>query len=180
MASIAEALGMTLPGCAAIPAPDSRRLTIAELSGQRAVEMVWEDLTPDRILTRKSFENALTVHMAVAGSTNAIIHLIAMAGRAGVSLTPDDFDAFSRKVPVIANLAEVVLREGAHLLQRLMHADTEQFITALRTDQRRAAGYAHRAEQRLKQHHMIFAVAVTVMQNVRSQIGRQTAIAQRD
>ena len=104
MNALAEAMGMTLPGAAAIPAPYRDRYEMAYLTGRRIVEMVWEDLTPDRILTRESFENALTVHMAVAGSTNAIIHLVAMAGRAGVPLTPDDFDAFSRKVPVIANL----------------------------------------------------------------------------
>ncbi len=104
MMSHAEVLGLTLPGASAIPAADSAHPRMAAAAGKRIVEMVWEDLTPDRILTRESFENALTVHMAVAGSTNAIIHLVAMAGRAGVSLTPDDFDAFSRKIPVIANL----------------------------------------------------------------------------
>ncbi len=104
MMSHAEVLGLTLPGASAIPAADAAHPRMAAAAGKRIVEMVWEDLTPDRILTRKSFENALTVHMAVAGSTNAIIHLIAMAGRAGVSLTPDDFDKFSRTVPVIANL----------------------------------------------------------------------------
>jgi dihydroxy-acid dehydratase len=104
MMSHAEVLGLTLPGASAIPAADAAHPRMAAAAGKRIVEMVWEDLTPDRILTRESFENALTVHMAVAGSTNAIIHLVAMAGRAGVPLTPDDFDAFSRKVPVIANL----------------------------------------------------------------------------
>ncbi|WP_449255754.1 L-arabinonate dehydratase [Bosea sp. (in: a-proteobacteria)] len=104
MMSHAEVLGLTLPGASAIPAADSAHPRMAAMAGKRIVEMVWEDLTPDRILTRESFENALVVHMAVAGSTNAIIHLVAMAGRAGVELTPDDFDAFSREVPVIANL----------------------------------------------------------------------------
>ena len=104
MMSHAEVLGLTLPGASAIPAADAAHPRMAAAAGKRIVEMVWEDLTPDRILSRKSFENALTVHMAVAGSTNAIIHLIAMAGRAGVELTPDDFDTFSRRVPVIANL----------------------------------------------------------------------------
>ncbi|WP_336814284.1 L-arabinonate dehydratase [Bosea sp. MMO-172] len=104
MMSHAEVLGLTLPGASAIPAADAAHPRMAAMAGKRIVEMVWEDLTPDRILTRKSFENALTVHMAVAGSTNAIIHLVAMAGRAGVPLTPDDFDAFSRNVPVVANL----------------------------------------------------------------------------
>ncbi|WP_439576129.1 L-arabinonate dehydratase [Phreatobacter sp.] len=104
MMSHAEVLGLTLPGASAIPAADASHPRMAAMAGRRVVQMVWDDLTPDQILTRKSFENALILHMAVAGSTNAIIHLIAMAGRAGVPLTPDDFDAFSRKVPVIANL----------------------------------------------------------------------------
>ena len=104
MMSHAEVLGLTLPGASAIPAADAAHPRMAAMAGKRIVEMVWEDLTPDKILTRKSFENALIVHMAVAGSTNAIIHLIAMAGRAGVPLTPDDFDAFSHQVPVIANI----------------------------------------------------------------------------
>jgi dihydroxy-acid dehydratase len=104
MMSHAEVLGLTLPGASAIPAADSGHARMAAAAGQRIVGMVWEDLRPHHILTRESFENALTVHMAVAGSTNAIIHLVAMAGRAGVALGLDDFDAFSRKVPVIANL----------------------------------------------------------------------------
>src|SRR5205085_1337232 len=96
MASLAEAMGMTLPGCAAIPAPDSRRLAIAELSGRRAVEMVNEDLTPSQVITRQSLENAITVHMALGGSTNAVVHLLAIAGRLGIDLTLDDFDRISR------------------------------------------------------------------------------------
>jgi dihydroxy-acid dehydratase len=118
MMSHAEVLGLTLPGASAIPAADAAHPRMAAAAGKRIVEMVWEDLTPGRILTRKSFENALTVHMAVAGSTNAIIHLIAMAGRAGVPLTPDDFDAFSRKVPVIANLRP----SGAFLMEDFFYA----------------------------------------------------------
>src|SRR4051812_18411609 len=92
MASVAEALGMTLPGCAAIPAPDSRRLTLAELSGQRIVDMVWEDLTPSKIMTREAIENAITVNMAIGGSTNAVVHLLAIAGRLGIELKLDEFD----------------------------------------------------------------------------------------
>ncbi|MFN3672166.1 MAG: L-arabinonate dehydratase [Bosea sp. (in: a-proteobacteria)] len=118
MMSHAEVLGLTLPGASAIPAADAAHPRMAAASGTRIVEMVWEDLTPDRILTRQSFENALTVHMAVAGSTNAIIHLIAMAGRAGVSLTPDDFDAFSRTMPVIANLRP----SGGFLMEDFFYA----------------------------------------------------------
>ena len=86
MASMAESLGMTLPGNAAIPAPDSRRLTLAEATGKRIVEMVAEDLRPSRILTLEAFENAIRVDMAIGGSTNAIVHLPAIAGRVGVPL----------------------------------------------------------------------------------------------
>src|SRR5436309_5823812 len=81
MTSLAEALGMTLTGSANIPAPDSRRLTTAEMSGRRAVELVWEDLRPSRIMTREALENAITVDMAIGGSTNAVEHLLAIAGR---------------------------------------------------------------------------------------------------
>jgi L-arabonate dehydrase len=104
MTSLAEALGMTLPGCAAIPAPDSRRLAIAELSGRRIVEMVGEDLKPSQILTRQAFENAVTVQMALGGSTNAVIHLIAIAGRLGIRLTLGDFDRVSRRTPYLVNV----------------------------------------------------------------------------
>ena len=92
MTSLAEALGMTLTGCANIPAPDSRRLAIAELSGRRIVDMVWEDLRPSHIMTRQALENAITVDMAIGGSTNAVVHLIAIAGRLGIALDLDDFD----------------------------------------------------------------------------------------
>lgn len=104
MAGLAEALGLALPGCAAIPAPDSRRLEIAERSGGRIVEMVREDLRPSRILTREALENAVAVDMAIGGSTNAVVHLLAIARRAGVRLTLDDFDAISRRVPFLVNV----------------------------------------------------------------------------
>jgi len=104
MTSLAEALGMTLPGCAAIPAPDSRRLAIADSSGRRIVDMVAEDLKPSRILTRDAFENAITVMMALGGSTNAVIHLIAIAGRLGIELKLDDFDRLSRRTPYLVNV----------------------------------------------------------------------------
>ena len=104
MASLAEAMGMTLPGCAAIPAPDSRRLAIAELSGRRIVEMVHADLKPSDIMTRQSLENAITVHMALGGSTNAVVHLLAIAGRLGIPLSLDDFDRISRRVPHLVNV----------------------------------------------------------------------------
>ncbi len=104
MALLAEAMGMTLPGCAAIPAPDSRRLAISEQTGRRIVEMVHEDLAPARIMTRAAFINAVTVLMALGGSTNAVVHLIAIAGRLGVPLTLDDFDKISRRTPWLANI----------------------------------------------------------------------------
>jgi L-arabonate dehydrase len=104
MTSLAEAMGMTLTGCANIPAPDSRRLAIAEMSGRRIVDIVREDLRPSRILTRQAFENALTVDMAIGGSTNAVVHLLAIAGRLGVPLDLNDFDRISRRTPYIANV----------------------------------------------------------------------------
>ncbi|MDX2178849.1 MAG: IlvD/Edd family dehydratase [Bryobacteraceae bacterium] len=104
MAAIGEAIGMTLPGCAAIPAVDSRRLAMAEASGRRIVEMVGEDLRPSKILTRPAFENAIAVDMAIGGSTNAVVHLLALAGRVGIPLTVEDFDRISRRVPWVANV----------------------------------------------------------------------------
>src|ERR1017187_3947710 len=101
MTSLAEALGMTLPGCANVPAPDSRRLAMAEMSGRRIVEIVREDLRPSRIMTRAALENAITVDMAIGGSTNAVIHLIAIAGRLGIDLRLDEFDRISRRTPYI-------------------------------------------------------------------------------
>ncbi|WP_262271654.1 L-arabinonate dehydratase [Microvirga yunnanensis] len=104
MTSIVETLGLSLPGAASIPAVDAAHPRMASLTGRKIVEMVWDDLKPSDILTRHSFENALMVHNALAGSTNAMIHLVAMAGRAGVEVTLQDFDDFAQKVPVIANL----------------------------------------------------------------------------
>lgn len=104
MTSIVETLGLSLPGAASIPAVDAAHPRMASLTGRKIVEMVWDDLKPSDILTRRSFENALMVHNALAGSTNAMIHLVAMAGRAGIEVTLQDFDDFAQKVPVIANL----------------------------------------------------------------------------
>jgi dihydroxy-acid dehydratase len=104
MTTIAEALGLTLPGAASIPAPDAAHPRMASMCGRRIVEMVWEDLKPRDIVTRKSVENALVVHSAMAGSTNAMVHLVAMARRAGVPITLKDFDEFAARVPVILNL----------------------------------------------------------------------------
>jgi len=118
MTSLAEALGMTLPGSASIPAPDSRRLANAEMSGRAAVELIEADLKPSRILTRDAFENAITVLMALGGSTNAVVHLIAIAGRVGIRLTLDDFDRIARKTPCIVN----VKPSGEYLMEDLFHA----------------------------------------------------------
>jgi dihydroxy-acid dehydratase len=104
MTSLAEALGMTLPGCANIPAVDSRRLAIAEMSGRRAVEMAREDLRPSQIMNAHAFENAITVDMAIGGSTNAVVHLIAIAGRLGIRLPLPLFDEISRRTPCLANV----------------------------------------------------------------------------
>ncbi|ALM83572.1 L-arabinonate dehydratase [Bordetella sp. N] len=104
MTAIAEALGMTLPGASSIPAPDANHVRMSSECGRRIVEMVWEDLTPARIQTRRAFENAITVAMAMGCSTNAIIHVIAQGRRAGHDISLDDFEKASRKVPVIANV----------------------------------------------------------------------------
>ena len=118
MAAVAEAMGMTLPGCAAIPAPDSRRLAIAEMSGQRIVAMVWEDLRPSKIMTREALENAITLDMAIGGSTNAVVHLLAIAGRLGIDLNLDEFDRISRRTPCIVNLKP----SGQYLMEDFFEA----------------------------------------------------------
>jgi L-arabonate dehydrase len=135
MTNLAESLGMMLPGCAAIPAPDSRRKAIAELSGRRIVEMVWENLTPSRIMTRPAFENAITTLMALGGSTNAVVHLVAMAGRLGIDISLDDFDRISRRTPVLANIKP----SGEFVMQDFFHAGglpalMKQILPLLKTD----------------------------------------------
>ncbi|AOZ06671.1 L-arabinonate dehydratase [Cupriavidus malaysiensis] len=104
MTAIAEAIGMTLPGASSIPAADANHIRMCSEAGRRIVGMVWEDLVPARIQTRAAFLNAIVVAMAMGCSTNAIIHVIAMARRAGCEIGLDDFDAASRRVPVIANI----------------------------------------------------------------------------
>jgi dihydroxy-acid dehydratase len=104
MTAIAEAIGMTLPGASSIPAPDANHVRMSAECGRRIVEMVWEDLTPNRIQSREAFLNGIAVAMAMGCSTNAIIHLIAQARRAGQEIGLEDFEAASRKVPVIANV----------------------------------------------------------------------------
>jgi dihydroxy-acid dehydratase len=104
MTSLTESLGMTLPGASSIPAADSGHPRMATACGRRIVEMIREDLKPRDVLSRASFENALVLQTALAGSTNALIHLVAIAGRVGIDLTLDDFDRVAREVPVLANI----------------------------------------------------------------------------
>jgi dihydroxy-acid dehydratase len=118
MASVTEALGMQLPGSAAIPAVDSRRYALAQIAGRRIVEMVKEDLKLSKILTRKAFENAIKINAAVGGSTNAVVHLLALAGRVGVPLKLQDFDALARDIPVVVNL----MPSGKYLMEDFFYA----------------------------------------------------------
>lgn len=118
MACMAEALGLTLPGAAAIPAVDSRKKVAAQLSGRRIVEMVKEDLTLSKILTRKAFENAIVANAGVGGSTNFVVHLLAIAGRIGVELTLEDFDRIGSKVPLLVNLKP----SGKYLMEDFYYA----------------------------------------------------------
>jgi len=104
MTAIAEAMGFTLPGASSIPAMDANHHRMASTCGARIVDMVWEDLKPSRFFTRESLVNGIATYMALGGSTNAAIHLIAMAGRGGLTLKLDEMDAAARKIPVIANL----------------------------------------------------------------------------
>ena len=118
MASMVESLGLTLPGNAAIPAADSRRKVLAQMSGIRIVEMVKENLLMSDVLTRKAFENAIITNAAIGGSTNFIIHLLAIAGRIGVPLTLGDFDTLSANVPFIANIQP----SGKYFMEDLYYA----------------------------------------------------------
>ncbi len=118
MACMVEALGLTLSGAAAIPAADSRKKVMAQLSGRRIVEMVKEDLTIDKILTREAFENAIKVNAAVGGSSNFIIHLMAIAGRIGVDISLEDFDNLGSKIPLLLNL----MPSGKFLMEDFFYA----------------------------------------------------------
>lgn len=118
MASMAEALGMALSGNAAIPAVDSRRRVMAQLSGRRIVQMVKDDLKPSDILTKPAFENAIRTNGAIGGSTNAVIHLLALAGRVGVDVTLDDWDRCGRDVATIVNL----MPSGRYLMEEFFYA----------------------------------------------------------
>ena len=118
MASMSESLGMALPTNAAILAADSRRNALAHMAGRRIVEMVEEDLTMSKILTREAFENAVRTNGAIGGSTNAVVHLLAVAGRIGVDLSLDDWDTLGRDVPCIVNL----MPSGKYLMEDFYYA----------------------------------------------------------
>ncbi len=118
MATMVEALGLTLPGMSSIPAVDSRKKVLTQLSGRKIVEMVKEDLTLSKILTRKAFENSIIVNAAVGGSTNLLIHLLAIAGRIGVELNLEDFDKLGSKIPLLVNL----MPSGKYLMEDFFYA----------------------------------------------------------
>lgn len=118
MASMVEALGMSLPGNAAIPAVDARRNTLAQMTGRRIVQMVREDLCISRILTKQAFENAICANAAIGGSTNAVIHLIAIAGRVGVPVDLNDFDRLGSSLPCLVDLQP----SGSHLMEDFFYA----------------------------------------------------------
>jgi dihydroxy-acid dehydratase len=118
MACLAETLGMQLPGSAAWPAADTRRIRTAHVAGQRIVELARSGLRPSQIMTRQAFENAIVVNAAIGGSTNAVIHLLAIAGRLGVPLCLDDFDELARPVPTLVNL----MPSGRYLMEDFCYA----------------------------------------------------------
>ena len=118
MMSLAETLGFSLPGSSSIPAVDSGHALMATATGRRIVDMVWEDLKPSKFITEASFDNATIVDMALGGSTNAMIHLIAVAGRAGIKLDLDRFDAISKKTPVLGNIKP----SGKYLMEDFYYA----------------------------------------------------------
>jgi len=130
MTSAAEALGLTLPGAASIPAPDSRHAQMAALSGRRIVDMVWEDLKPQDIVNAASIDNAVTTVLALGGSTNAAVHMIALARRANVALTLDRFDELARRTPVLANIRP----SGTYLMEDFYYAGGLRGMLARLTD----------------------------------------------
>ena len=130
MTSAAEALGLTLPGAASIPAPDSRHAQMATLTGKRIVEMVWEDLKIRDIVDARAIDNAVTTVLALGGSTNAIVHLIAIARRAGVALDLDRFDALARRTPVLANIRP----SGKYLMEDFYYAGGLRGLLSQLTD----------------------------------------------
>jgi dihydroxy-acid dehydratase len=142
MTSVAEVLGMTLPGAASIPAVDSGHSRMAAASGARIVEMVWEDLTPAELLTPEAFIDAVVTVLALGGSTNAVIHLIAMARRAGITLSLSDFDEIARDVPVLADIQP----SGQYLMEDFYYAGglrglLTRLTSRLHLDRRVASGW---------------------------------------
>src|SRR5690606_31392551 len=124
MGLVAEALGMVMPGLAGTPAPDARLLEGAHMSGRRIVEMVAEDLTPEKVITEASMHNAIVALAAIGGSTNAVVHLLAIAGRLGLETSLDDFDRLGADVPLLVNLQP----SGAHLMDDLFRAGGFQAV----------------------------------------------------
>lgn len=118
MACIAEALGVQMPGSAAIPAVDSRRMALSQMAGRRIVQMVLESQVLSSVLTRTAFENAIKVNASLGGSTNAVVHLLALAGRVGVDLTLDDFESLTSQIPVLVNL----MPSGKFLMEDFFYA----------------------------------------------------------
>ncbi len=130
MTAVAEALGATLPGASSIPAPDSNHVRMAMNCGQRIVDMIWEDLKPSSLFTLEAFENAIAVDMAIGGSTNAIIHLVALARRCKLHVELNRFDEISRRVPVLANIRP----SGKFLLEDFYYAGGLRALMAEMTD----------------------------------------------
>ncbi|MEY3282751.1 MAG: L-arabinonate dehydratase [Acidobacteriota bacterium] len=130
MTAMAETLGLTLPGASSIPAVDANHSRMASACGRRIVEMVWEDLKPSHLLSVASFDNAITVDMAIGGSTNAIVHLLAMAGRAGIPLNLGRFDEISQRTPMLANIRP----SGEFLMEDFYYAGGLRALQAQLTD----------------------------------------------
>ncbi len=145
MMAITEALGLALPGASSIPAVDANHPRMCAAAGRRIVAMVWEDLTPAKILSPAAFDNAIRVHMALGGSTNAIIHVIAMARRAGVALDMGRFDEISREMPVIANITP----SGKYLMEDFFYAGGLRALMAVMKDAARPLlPHGHRRHHR--------------------------------
>ncbi len=145
MTSAAEALGFTLPGAASIPAVDSRHARMATDTGRRSVDMVWEDLKPRDLLTPAAVDNAITTILALGGSTNAVVHLVAVARRAGIALSIDRFDELARRTPLVANMrpAGTYLMEDFYYaggLRALLHDIADLLVLDARTVNGRTLG----------------------------------------
>ncbi|MET0294957.1 MAG: IlvD/Edd family dehydratase [Phenylobacterium sp.] len=125
MASLVEAMGLCLPHNAALPGPDSRRKALAHATGNRIVQLVEQDIRLSQLLTREAFENAILMHAAIGGSTNAVVHLLALAGRVGVPLSLEDFDRLGREVPLLVNL----MPSGQYLMEDLCYAGGVPAVT---------------------------------------------------